>query len=80
MNTRRYQLAATAGATALILGVVAVSEAGAQEQERVRWKMQSAFPGNLAHLGTSGVRFEKNIAKARSRDSLQALSKLTEVS
>ena len=26
--------------------------------------MQSAVPGNLPHLGTSGVRFEKNIAAA----------------
>lgn len=30
-------------------------------QERVRWKMQSAFGGTLPHLGTSGVRYSKNI-------------------
>jgi TRAP-type mannitol/chloroaromatic compound transport system substrate-binding protein len=28
----------------------------AEAQERVRWKMQSAFPGNLSHLGTAGKR------------------------
>jgi TRAP-type mannitol/chloroaromatic compound transport system substrate-binding protein len=27
-------------------------------QERVNWKMQSAFPGNLSHLGTSAIRLE----------------------
>jgi TRAP-type mannitol/chloroaromatic compound transport system substrate-binding protein len=31
---------------------------GADAQERVRWKMQSAFSGNLSHLGTSGLRLE----------------------
>ena len=30
----------------------------ADAQERVRWKMQSAFPGNLSHLGTSAIRLE----------------------
>jgi TRAP-type mannitol/chloroaromatic compound transport system substrate-binding protein len=30
----------------------------ADAQERVRWKMQSAFPGNLSHLGTSAKRLE----------------------
>jgi TRAP-type mannitol/chloroaromatic compound transport system substrate-binding protein len=33
----------------------------ADAQERVRWKMQSAFGSQLAHLGTSGVRFSKNL-------------------
>jgi TRAP-type mannitol/chloroaromatic compound transport system substrate-binding protein len=44
---------------ALALTLAAATEAAAQE--RVRWKMQSAFTSTLAHLGTSGVRFTENI-------------------
>ena len=50
-----------AGAVALAL---AAGSGGALAQKKVSWKMQSAFPGNLPHLGTSGVRFEKNIREA----------------
>ncbi|HEX6113693.1 MAG TPA: TRAP transporter substrate-binding protein [Geminicoccaceae bacterium] len=32
-------------------------------QERVRWKMQSAFPGNLSHLGTSAKRLEAMVER-----------------
>jgi TRAP-type mannitol/chloroaromatic compound transport system substrate-binding protein len=43
-------------------GVALVATLGltidADAQERVRWKMQSAFPGNLSHLGTSAIRLE----------------------
>jgi TRAP-type mannitol/chloroaromatic compound transport system substrate-binding protein len=35
----------------------------AEAQDRVNWKMQSAFASSLAHLGTSGVRFTKNIER-----------------
>ena len=35
----------------------------AEAQKRVRWKMQSAFGSSLPHLGTSGVRFTKNIER-----------------
>jgi TRAP-type mannitol/chloroaromatic compound transport system substrate-binding protein len=35
----------------------------ASAQERVRWKMQSAFGSTLPHLGTSGVRFSKDIER-----------------
>jgi TRAP-type mannitol/chloroaromatic compound transport system substrate-binding protein len=35
----------------------------AEAQKRVRWKMQSAFGGTLPHLGTSGVRFSKNVTR-----------------
>jgi TRAP-type mannitol/chloroaromatic compound transport system substrate-binding protein len=35
----------------------------ADAQERVRWKMQSAFSSSLVHLGSSGVRFTKNIER-----------------
>ena len=33
-------------------------------QKRVKWKMQSAFGSSLPHLGTSGVRFAKNMSEA----------------
>jgi len=33
-------------------------------QKRVKWKMQSAFGSSLPHLGTSGVRFTKNVSEA----------------
>jgi TRAP-type mannitol/chloroaromatic compound transport system substrate-binding protein len=35
----------------------------AEAQKRVRWKLQSAFGSSLPHLGTSGVRFTKNISR-----------------
>jgi TRAP-type mannitol/chloroaromatic compound transport system substrate-binding protein len=44
-------------AALLVVGTVATADA----QERVRWKMQSAFPGNLSHLGTAGVRLEEMV-------------------
>ena len=44
---------------ALVLGA---SPADAQDQ-RVRWKMQSAFGSTLPHAGTSAVRFSKNIER-----------------
>jgi TRAP-type mannitol/chloroaromatic compound transport system substrate-binding protein len=47
---------------ALALGLVALSPFGeAAAQEKIRWKMQSAFGSTLVHLGTSGVRFSKDI-------------------
>jgi TRAP-type mannitol/chloroaromatic compound transport system substrate-binding protein len=49
------------------LGAVLVTSTVATEasaQPRVKWKMQSAFGSTLPHLGTSGVRFEKNISEA----------------
>jgi TRAP-type mannitol/chloroaromatic compound transport system substrate-binding protein len=35
----------------------------ADAQKRVRWKLQSAFGGQLPHLGTSGIRFSKNVSR-----------------
>jgi TRAP-type mannitol/chloroaromatic compound transport system substrate-binding protein len=35
----------------------------AEAQKRVRWKLQSTFGSSLPHLGTSGVRFTKNISR-----------------
>lgn len=44
-----------------ILGVVVSLSAAAEAQKRVKWKMQSAFAGQLAVLGETVQRFEKNI-------------------
>ena len=52
-------LATAAAAIAIVLAF----SGSAAAQERVNWKMQSAFSGNLIHLGTSGVRFSKNIER-----------------
>jgi TRAP-type mannitol/chloroaromatic compound transport system substrate-binding protein len=46
-------------ATVAVSATLAVPSADAQE--RVRWKMQSAFPSNLSHLGTAGVRLEEMV-------------------
>ena len=48
------------GASALTFTLM-VTEANAQD--RVRWKMQSAFASSLTHLGPSGVRFSKDIER-----------------
>jgi hypothetical protein len=49
--------------TALVTGGVALAAAvmvatPADAQERVHWKVQSAFPDNLSHLGTAGKQVE----------------------
>ena len=46
---------------AAAMSVVAISTA--QAQGRVKWKMQSAFGSKLPHLGTSGIRFSKNVER-----------------
>jgi len=58
MRLRAWSLAILA-LGALALGA---SPADAQDQ-RVRWKMQSAFGSTLPHVGTAGVRFSKNIER-----------------
>jgi TRAP-type mannitol/chloroaromatic compound transport system substrate-binding protein len=60
MTLRQIRRTALTG-VALALTIAATTDASAQE--RVRWKMQSAFPSSLVHLGTSGVRFAKNIER-----------------
>jgi len=47
-------LVATGVALAAALSLVTTADA----QERVQWKMQSAFPSNLPHLGAAGKRVE----------------------
>jgi TRAP-type mannitol/chloroaromatic compound transport system substrate-binding protein len=52
-------LAAAGVALVATLGLTTNGDA----QERVRWKMQSAFPGNLSHLGTSAKRLEAMVER-----------------
>lgn len=46
-----------------VAAVVAAVALPATAQERVRWKMQSAFGSQLPHLGPSGVRFTEDIKR-----------------
>ena len=50
-----------ATAIGLIVGVAIGQSATAEAQKRVKWKMQSAFAGQLAVLGETVQHFEKNI-------------------
>ncbi len=45
----------------LAVGALGIVADPAHAQDRVKWKMQSAFGSQLAHLGTSGVRFSENL-------------------
>ena len=54
------QVLRTATVVALGVGVIA---AAAEAQERVRWKMHSAFPGKLPVLGVAGKRIERSISE-----------------
>jgi TRAP-type mannitol/chloroaromatic compound transport system substrate-binding protein len=60
MMMSRARALATVGA-AVVLTVAGSMSADAQD--RVRWKMQSAFGSNLSHLGTAGVRFTENMER-----------------
>jgi TRAP-type mannitol/chloroaromatic compound transport system substrate-binding protein len=51
----------TIGLALAITGLAGLTSHLAEAQERVRWKMQSAWGSQLAHLGTSGVRFSENL-------------------
>ena len=53
--------ARTLASVAAAIVVTAAWSTAADAQERVRWKMQSAFSSSLSHLGTSGLRFTENI-------------------
>src|SRR5262245_42402352 len=48
------------GASAFALTAFA---GAANAQDKIRWKMQSAFGSTLTHLGPSGVRFSKDIER-----------------
>src|ERR671919_229533 len=58
MTSFRISLLAATGAA--LVGALALAT-DSDAQERVRWKMQSAFAGNLSHLGTAGVRVEEMV-------------------
>ena len=45
------------------VGLVVVASTAASSQERVRWKMPSAFGSQLPHLGPSALRFSKDIER-----------------
>jgi len=51
------------GATAAIALTVTMAATTADAQDRVRWKMQSAFGSQLPHIGASGVRFQKDLER-----------------
>ena len=60
MINKQGRLVAAAGVVLVTaLGLASTADA----QERVRWKMQSAFPSNLSHLGTSGVRLMNTVER-----------------
>ena len=44
-----------------VFAVAIATGSPAEAQDRVKWKMQSAFASSLSHLGTSGVRFSENL-------------------
>ena len=48
---------------AAAIGLAAWPTDGADAQERIRWKMHSAFAANLAVLGTAGKRIERTISE-----------------
>ncbi len=58
--TKFLKPAAMAG---LAVGVALAFAGTAEAQKRVKWKMQSAFGSKLPHIGTSGVRFSKNLQR-----------------
>ena len=60
MSKCLLKLGLAAGLAALS-ATVAVS--GDSAQDRVKWRMSSAFPSSLPHLGPSGVRFSKDVAR-----------------
>ena len=64
MKLNKYLKTLSAVGVAATMSIASV--ATVQAQDRVKWKMQSAFGGQLVHLGTSGVRFSKNIDRLSS--------------
>jgi TRAP-type mannitol/chloroaromatic compound transport system substrate-binding protein len=51
----------TAAALGVVGGLAIAATTTANAQDRVRWKMHSAWGSSLPHLGTNAVRFTKNI-------------------
>ncbi len=44
-----------------LAGVGGLGLSGAQAQDKIRWKMQSAFGSQLPHLGPPGQKFQKDL-------------------
>ena len=59
---------ATAIAAVTVAAATTSVALDASAQERVNWKMQSAFTSSLPHLGTSGVRFTEVIDRLSAGD------------
>ena len=64
MKINKYVKTLSAVGVAAAMSVAAISTV--QAQGRVKWKMQSAFGSQLPHLGTSGVRFSKDVERLSS--------------
>jgi TRAP-type mannitol/chloroaromatic compound transport system substrate-binding protein len=60
MTKSRASVLAAVGATVILVVAGSIS---ADAQDRVRWKMQSAFGGQLPHLGTAGKRLTENMER-----------------
>ena len=58
----RKSFLSVAAVAALAIGMVSVATT-ADAQKRVKWKMHSAWGSSVPHLGTSAVRFSKNIER-----------------
>jgi TRAP-type mannitol/chloroaromatic compound transport system substrate-binding protein len=61
MGLRKQSAVVLTAAT--VAGATALAAAQASAQDRVNWKMQSAFASQLPHLGTSGVRLADNMER-----------------
>ena len=59
----RKSKVARALAVAGVTMALAVTASTVQAQKRVQWKLQSTWGASVPHLGTSGVRFSKNIER-----------------
>ena len=55
--------AKTFGLAVVAAAISAVMVAGPADAKRVKWKLHSAWGAAVPHLGTSGVRFAKNIGR-----------------
>jgi TRAP-type mannitol/chloroaromatic compound transport system substrate-binding protein len=60
MTTTRIAKAIALAGVSVALAVTATT---ASAQARAKWKMQSTWGSSVPHLGTSGVRFSKNIER-----------------
>ena len=60
MFSRSLVITLATGAAALV-GLAGAAQAQTQGQDKIRWKMQSAFGSQLPHIGPSGQRFQKDV-------------------